>query len=64
MSSNEQADPTYHYILDCPCGLTLEGVSEDEIVERAFAHLRDAHPTMADTYERHHILFMARRMRA
>ena len=64
MSSNEPDAPQYLYVLDCPCGLTLEGESEDDIVERAFAHLGEAHPTMADTYERHHILFMARRMRA
>jgi hypothetical protein len=67
VSQNEPArasPPEYHYLLDCPCGMTLEGGSEDEIVERSFAHLREVHPTMADTYERHHILFMARRMRA
>ena len=57
-------EPRYQYILDCPCGLTLEADSEDGIVERSFAHLHEAHPSMADTYERHHILFMARRMRA
>jgi hypothetical protein len=53
----------YQYILECPCGLTLEAATEDGIVERSQEHLRDAHPTMADTYERHHILFMARRVR-
>ena len=66
MSQNEPAaasEPEYQYLLDCPCGITLEGSSEDDIVERSFAHLRELHPTMADTYERHHILFMARKMR-
>ena len=66
MTENDPAaagQAEYQYLLDCPCGITLEGGSEDEIVERSFAHLREVHPTMADTYERHHILFMARRMR-
>lgn len=66
MSENASAaasQPEYQYLLDCPCGITLEGGSEDEIVERSVNHLREAHPTMADTYERHHILFMARKMR-
>jgi hypothetical protein len=65
VSSTDQAavNPEYQYILECPCGLTLEGATEDEIVERSQAHLSEVHPTMADTYERHHILFMARRIR-
>jgi hypothetical protein len=52
----------FHYVLDCPCGTTLSGLSEDEIVEVAFAHLREKHPDMADDYEREHILVMARRL--
>jgi hypothetical protein len=65
VSSDEPAasPAQYEYLLECPCGITLEATSEDEIVERSFAHLREVHPAMADTYERHHILFMARRMR-
>jgi predicted small metal-binding protein len=53
---------TFHYVLDCPCGTTLTGDSEDEIVETTFAHLREAHPDRADEYERDHVLFMARRL--
>jgi hypothetical protein len=52
----------FHYVLDCPCGTTLTGPSEDEIVQVAFAHLREVHPEMADDYEREHVLFMARRL--
>jgi len=55
-------DLTFHYVLDCPCATTLSGASEDEIVDVAFAHLREAHPDMADDYQREHILFMARRL--
>ena len=52
----------FHYVLDCPCGQVLTGDTEDDIVEVSFAHLREKHPDMADTYERDHILFMARRL--
>lgn len=61
-SVNTAGDPTFHYVLNCPCGTTLTGLSEDEIVQVAFAHLRDAHPEMADEYEREHVLAMARRL--
>ena len=53
----------YHYVLSCPCGARLTGETEDEIVDVSFAHLREKHPDMADTYEREHILFMAVRLR-
>ena len=55
--------PGYYYRLPCPCGVSLEGSSEDEIVEVAFAHLRDKHPDMAESYEREHVLFMAIKLR-
>jgi predicted small metal-binding protein len=46
--------------LQCPCGETIKGANEEELVERALAHLRDAHPDLANEYGRDHILFMAR----
>jgi hypothetical protein len=52
----------FHWVLDCPCGEMLTGADEDEIVEVSSAHLRAQHPDMAETYEREHILFMARRL--
>ena len=52
----------FHYVLNCPCGEALAGLTEDEIVEISLAHLLEAHPDMADTYEREHVLFMARRV--
>jgi predicted small metal-binding protein len=50
----------FHHVLDCPCGRILTGDTEDEIVERAQAHLREQHPQLADSYEREMILFMTR----
>lgn len=58
-----EAEHEYYYALRCPCGANLTGASEDEIVDVSFAHLRQAHPDMVDTYEREHILFMAIRLR-
>ena len=55
--------PEYEYVLRCPCGTALTGATEDEIVDVSFAHLREAHPDMADDYEREHILFMAIKVR-
>jgi predicted small metal-binding protein len=45
--------------MTCPCGTVLSGDTEDELVEAAFAHLREQHPDMVDDYGREHILFMA-----
>ena len=53
------AERQYEWVLFCPCGTRLAAPSEDDIVEVSFAHLREAHPDMADEYEREHILFMA-----
>jgi predicted small metal-binding protein len=45
--------------LQCPCGELLKGEDEDDLVEKAFEHLRDKHPELAGEYTRDHILFMA-----
>jgi hypothetical protein len=61
----EGARPTdreYHHVLQCPCGVSLSGDTEDDIVEVSFAHLREQHPDMVGAYEREHILFMALRL--
>jgi hypothetical protein len=58
------ANPDSEYVLQCPCGTVLKGATEDQIVDVAFAHLREQHPDIAGDYEREHILFMAVKMRA
>jgi len=45
--------------LDCPCGEHLVGETDDDLVERAFAHLREKHPDLAGVYTREHILVLA-----
>jgi hypothetical protein len=62
-ATGDAAEPEFEYVLRCPCGQGLRGDTEDDIVERSFAHLREAHPDMADVYEPEHILFMALRLR-
>ena len=61
MSISGDADAAqFHYVLDCPCGTVLTGLTEDEIVDVSLAHLPAEHPQME--YEREHILFMAQRL--
>jgi hypothetical protein len=52
----------YHYLLNCPCGEVLSGQSEEEIVETAFAHLRQKHPDVACDYDREDVLALTRRL--
>jgi hypothetical protein len=59
---SERSAIELHHVLTCPCGDTLTGATEDEIVEVSFAHLRAKHPAMAGDYEREHILAMAQRL--
>ena len=61
MPTTAPKDLQLHFVLRCPCGDQLTGDSEDEIVEVALAHLGEKHPSMAGSYEREHILFMAQR---
>jgi hypothetical protein len=44
-------------MLMCPCGELIEGKDEDDLVDKARAHLRDKHP--GHEYTREQILFMA-----
>jgi hypothetical protein len=56
------SEPDYYWVLRCPCGIMLQGGSEDEVVGASFAHLREKHPDMADDYGREDVLFMAQRL--
>jgi hypothetical protein len=61
-TGDDSRELEFHYVLSCPCGATLTGLTEDEIVETSLAHLRERHPEKVDEYEREHVLFMARRL--
>jgi predicted small metal-binding protein len=43
--------------VNCPCGETMQGKDEDELVEKVQAHLADKHPDLK--YNREQILSMA-----
>ena len=43
--------------LNCPCGEAITGENEDDLVEKAQAHLSEVHP--GRDYDRDAILFMA-----
>ncbi|OAA23246.1 hypothetical protein UG55_103934 [Frankia sp. EI5c] len=43
--------------LSCPCGEFIEGENEDDLVEKAQAHLAEKHP--GHEYSREQILFLA-----
>jgi predicted small metal-binding protein len=45
--------------VDCPCGETVRGDTDDELVANVEAHIRDQHPDMVGTMSRDQILGMA-----
>ena len=45
--------------VDCPCGVTLLGENDDELVNNVEAHVRADHPDMVGTMTRDKILEMA-----
>ena len=45
--------------VDCPCGVTMRGDDDDELVTNVQAHVRDEHPEMAGSMTREQILAMA-----
>jgi predicted small metal-binding protein len=45
--------------IDCPCGETVRGETDDEVVANAEAHMRDKHPEMVGTMSREQLLGMA-----
>ena len=42
--------------VDCPCGATMRGDDDDELVTNVQAHVRDEHPEMAESMTREQIL--------
>jgi hypothetical protein len=50
------------FVLGCPCGATLTGDTEDDIVSVVTAHLAAEHPERLGHYDRDQILFMAKRL--
>jgi predicted small metal-binding protein len=45
--------------VECPCGTTMCGKDDDELVANVEAHVREKHPAMTDSMTREKILSMA-----
>ena len=45
--------------VDCPCGETVRGETDDELVSNVEQHIQDKHPDMVGTMSRDQILGMA-----
>jgi predicted small metal-binding protein len=45
--------------VNCPCGETVRGESDDELVSNVEAHIQDKHRDMVGTMSREQILGMA-----
>jgi predicted small metal-binding protein len=45
--------------IDCPCGETVRGDSDDELIANTEEHIRDKHPDMVGTMSREQLLGMA-----
>ena len=45
--------------VNCPCGETVTGDSEDDVVANVEAHMQEKHPDLVGTMSREQILGMA-----
>lgn len=45
--------------IDCPCGATISGETDDELVTATEQHISEKHPDMVGTKSREDILAMA-----
>jgi predicted small metal-binding protein len=45
--------------VNCPCGETVQGNTDDELVSNVEAHMQDKHPDLVGTMSRDQILEMA-----
>jgi predicted small metal-binding protein len=39
-------------VINCECGRSIRGESEDEVVAQAQEHIRESHPELVDTVSR------------
>ena len=39
-------------VINCPCGETMRGETEDEVLDQAEAHVQQVHADMADQFPR------------
>jgi predicted small metal-binding protein len=46
-------------VVHCPCGVDVEGFSDDELVTKVQAHVASAHPELVEEFTREKILELA-----
>jgi predicted small metal-binding protein len=46
-------------VVNCPCGETVRGENDDELVANVESHVQEAHPEMVGTMSREQVLGMA-----
>ncbi len=46
-------------VMNCECGVTVRGETDDELVEGAMEHLREMHPDIAENITREQVLAMS-----
>ena len=46
-------------VVDCPCGVTLRGETDDELVTNVEQHVQSDHPDMVGSMTRDKIMEMA-----
>ena len=46
-------------VVHCPCGVDVEGESDDQLVENVQAHIAADHPEQVGQYSREQIVEMA-----
>jgi hypothetical protein len=46
--------------VDCPCGETVRGEDDDQLVSNVEAHVEERHPEMVGTMSREQIIGMAK----
>lgn len=46
-------------VINCECGMTVRGESDDEVVTNAMEHVREQHPDMEGSITREQLLSMS-----
>ena len=46
-------------VINCECGVTLRGETDDELLDRTMQHVREQHPDMLSSVTREQLLAMA-----
>jgi len=54
--SNQTEEEDMAKLINCQCGRTIRGETDEEVIRQAQEHMRESHPDLADTVTREQIL--------